>query len=1522
MKVSFSLPPARSVSLFAVLAFGVAACGDDVQIVDPEPTPPPALSVTLTPQQLDLTVGESGNLTVGITGGDPTAEAQVTCESSNTGVATVSASGDVCAVTAVAAGTATVTARVTKGNQTSSSGAAVTVTAPAPDPELEPATISIESIRQHPGGGTVDLDNAFGQLDVTLNLERNDETPQRVVLLVDGDSVASQTFTAAFVAEELEVAETGERLTLSFNTAFYEIVDGEAVIRTPNGPRAISAEVVVDTEGADPRASSEVEVTFRNLDGFHVQANFPVTDAGEINSAMDGEGRRWFGGWGGDAMTLTAIPVFYTGQSAQNVTVSLCNQDRSEESGPFAVEFTCANFETNVATAPNGEIPVITAQYAGSGNEVQLGTDPRTGNARATLILNVESADHPFPARIDNWAPRQAADAPALFRIARQADLENTGNWLNDRYLFRTGYRAGSVAEGGVGLSSAINFAISTDRTGAASTIQFGPGGGNDLRAGGAGLEETVTNEELVAWVQICDLLGNCRLVPQGENADADHPLGTFGYDVTPPDLVFSEGEDIFGNEYGGQLDERYSFVNRFSTDDVDGYDVDGTDILAGFNPETAVRHALVTVRGRFDGEGAIDVESLVGGTPDQNATPFTHVRADPAVPMVGLELVEEIPGFFEEQTRIRYQLGGGGDFDITGGQTLAEFIAGAQDVAQNDLPAARYYIYQVRLQDQAGNWVKDYRAIYLNNETRPDLENLRNPSVFDQNTTFTVSVARDSVELAAGALEIRYPNTLGTLVWERPGTELTSYLEMQADIQDGVLFNDVIYRPQRNVEFPLGLADLGLQDFLKSVQTLAPQNTAVTSADYDAMIRDSRPDSVRARVFNGWGVQIEGIGDELTLSSPITGEGASGLLPSNGSSRIISTSIQPEEVGAPTFHFHSRTTRAPTADELAAGPDWSFQIVTSEDPTVVQCPDDFCVRAIGPRSTFTNPFDGGPVVIVWADINGSQQVTDDLDLQWRVVGPADTQFVGQQPTRDSGDNRLYEWSFNLDGANPGIDLEDLIIAAIGIRPTGDAVRTDVFRVAEPPQEPDLRFQIAFGTGPFDTRIGGDPVLLPVTVAPGVEDGPLGLTQCRFLGADGQPRTFPPTGLIIDLVDDQGCRVTATSSASVVGTYQVRADAVRGDSSSFAVTEVEVRPFDFQITLAPSLIQLPVPVGSARVVDFEVTANDELNAFLCRLPTTPSGISIAEVEEDGRALCRLTINPGVEPGDRLVRGIGQRAGTLQEAQGDATLRLLPTDISFEAEVVLDASDPETLVVFDGPLPPGNFADTGEFRFGEQDQRFGVDFEVEVRFATGPNAGEVAEGVPVEFSSLGIRVTLESDQVLTDENGRARIGVTAQDQYGQAFVSASVPGTQRGVTYQANRLASDDFLSAELITNSVVSVDPASPVPSDGESVFVVTVELRNPANERIRHGIQIRSFVNEALSDFTEDDRLPEGDLIISPPLFDGISETHTFEVRARRGGGLVLWIWPVGAYLVPPALPENRAYLAEEASMSFTDGL
>ena len=123
-----------------LLALGVAACGDDVEVISPAPPvtpPPPPLVASMAPASAEVAVGSSVVFAVNASGGVVGEAASWSCSSSNTGIATASTTSSGCQATGVAAGGVTITATVSKGSETANVGSQLTVTAPAAPPPFE-----------------------------------------------------------------------------------------------------------------------------------------------------------------------------------------------------------------------------------------------------------------------------------------------------------------------------------------------------------------------------------------------------------------------------------------------------------------------------------------------------------------------------------------------------------------------------------------------------------------------------------------------------------------------------------------------------------------------------------------------------------------------------------------------------------------------------------------------------------------------------------------------------------------------------------------------------------------------------------------------------------------------------------------------------------------------------------------------------------------------------------------------------------------------------------------------------------------------------------------------------------------------------------------------------------------------------------------------------------------------------------------------------------------------------------------
>ena len=149
----------------------------------------PVESVSLDKTSLELTEGETAQLTATVEPEDASNK-NVTWESSNTNVATVDANGE---VTAVSAGTATITVTTVDGGKTDT--CTVTVREEAPDrPVNLPDTYDIDLIVGEGGKARLSLTNASEGSTITVTATPDDGY-ELDYITVDGERIDGTTFT-------------------------------------------------------------------------------------------------------------------------------------------------------------------------------------------------------------------------------------------------------------------------------------------------------------------------------------------------------------------------------------------------------------------------------------------------------------------------------------------------------------------------------------------------------------------------------------------------------------------------------------------------------------------------------------------------------------------------------------------------------------------------------------------------------------------------------------------------------------------------------------------------------------------------------------------------------------------------------------------------------------------------------------------------------------------------------------------------------------------------------------------------------------------------------------------------------------------------------------------------------------------------------------------------------------------------------------------------------------------------------
>src|SRR5512146_2283416 len=190
-----------TVLVAALSVAGLTACGDKVNVTQPAPDSA-VTQVNVTPAAQTLNVGDKFTFVATVVAGPQQTNRNVTWTSSNTAVATVDNAG---VVTAVKGGVASIIA-ASVANPAIKGAAAVTVAA------VVEASVTVGQINQtvcSPTCASVPavLTNAFGQLDVTLNVDQGTHKVSEVDLIMNCGTdtiVAKQVLSAADVAPDAE----------------------------------------------------------------------------------------------------------------------------------------------------------------------------------------------------------------------------------------------------------------------------------------------------------------------------------------------------------------------------------------------------------------------------------------------------------------------------------------------------------------------------------------------------------------------------------------------------------------------------------------------------------------------------------------------------------------------------------------------------------------------------------------------------------------------------------------------------------------------------------------------------------------------------------------------------------------------------------------------------------------------------------------------------------------------------------------------------------------------------------------------------------------------------------------------------------------------------------------------------------------------------------------------------------------------------------------------------------------------
>ena len=607
----------RSVLAAGLLAIGPASCSGDTQVVDVGPAPP-AFTASIVPASATAVVGGSVEFAVHASGGAADSSASWTCASSNTGIATVDVVEAGCRATAVATGSVTVTATVTRSGGTATVGAHFTVTEAAGG---EPASL-IMSLPAEFEARALE-----GRVDITLNVERGDQTLERLSLLVDGEEVAHRSFADPATAAPEDDAAAGQAVyafTLPIDTDAYDAGTGAPAFM--NGEYTISAELRVTggaTGGAETISSNAVTVAFDNDDAWAVTA-----DLGD-NSAVGDDGRRWYGGPANGVIEIAALPVRFSGEPVSAVTVNFCFEDVTDPEAPYEFAFDCEGVEAGVGT------PLISA--GGTSGD----------------ILNID--DLPFPAFIDFVGPARSPvisanpngredgwiNGAVSLTAARRRDTDDA--WLVEP--------AEKVDEGGVGgYNMMVRFGADLRAAAAAPVPSRLPADSPDAAAycAVASAADDLGNESLLP-----DTTLTCRAAPAAADSLIDHDgdprtgmvygqideAGNdtivagrhleFGVDTTPPVIEFAEDYDE-ERRYAA-LPLTFAFESSDERREAGASGLDGdAGIVAGIQRRTASKTECLVIAedGSVAADAAVDRGCGTSAISDTDVTLGTGATA------------------------------------------------------------------------------------------------------------------------------------------------------------------------------------------------------------------------------------------------------------------------------------------------------------------------------------------------------------------------------------------------------------------------------------------------------------------------------------------------------------------------------------------------------------------------------------------------------------------------------------------------------------------------------------------------------------------------------------------------------------------------------------------------------------------------------------------------------------------------------------------------------------------------------
>lgn len=778
----------------------------------------------------------------------------------------------------------------------------------------EPATVSIQSITKM--GAPIDLTNVFGQIEVTLNISRNDAELAYVDVLIGDVVVATQGFAAQASPAEMAGEEV---VTLNVPTTQVMLAENGWTPAVNNGGQEVSALMYV-VGGDQPVPTNKVPIVMQNYDamlpGEDVGGNLELAVDEVSIHAVDADGDDWYTG----PVYLTG-PLFlaYATETPESVEFDAqCDVSANSLVGDYTTgikvlnTFDCSNYEGIVdpeddsdfsfnveyetTVGPDGTAIVVNDEgFVAIGAEFFL-SDGTVGPRRFIIEDPLdEQIDLPEGIPIDNKGPTVIMGPVAFNPLWDEW-------WINDEYVLTD---AITIIDDGVGADPGSVAALEyLSRVWVEDPGEWVYTCGDPITNADLATTNTANFDE-DAHV-ICgygeDLLGN----PPNNPNMASNP---FGKDIVDP-TVFIIGDGP-GTDPVAACTAPYPLLaegmnnddNLFNMDLGNqfpvgiGFGVDASDNAAGFHQNDA----------------------LQDGPVDQSLTRYFPALGDDSTNDL------TVPG----PQWLRYEAGSiyvrSSDF------TAAE---ACMDGTVLDLTVAGLYVWEATVTDMAGNSVdlsQDWATDQVNPPTFSTMIKGPIPFFAGQPGLFQF-FGSDDFEVGTVQVSMTYPTTAGDL-------ELV-YPDGAVDPAQSPWDMDYPFDRIQPFDYYAGLLNAGIVgriDFTTPLGTTVPDFNLIDS-DGDGANED---DDFLPTAVTGWiATDILGNGPSLDSgTSPFIGHDFGGW----GNS-----------TPAPW--------PAPDADPtLSIFQEWRLM----DDPTTpIGDPADFVAQHIGPNS-MVNPFFDA-VVLVW----------------------------------------------------------------------------------------------------------------------------------------------------------------------------------------------------------------------------------------------------------------------------------------------------------------------------------------------------------------------------------------------------------------------------------------------------------------------------------------------------------------------------------------------------------------------------